>query len=116
MADLTVTDVSLTAGETSVGADVPEQDTASGGDRFPNDGNTFVRVKNGAGGTLTVTFNSQQKCNFGFDHDLTVAVMVNMERVVGPFPRSRFNDEDGFVNMTYSGGTPANQHLHIFRG
>lgn len=99
MALLTVTKPSLT-GVTS--NPVP---ASSGGDTFPNDGFTFLRVKNGGGSSITVTINSQTPCNYGFDHDMTVTVAAGAEELIGTFPVNRFNDANGYVSVTYSAVT-----------
>lgn len=78
---------------------------AVGGDSFANNGMTLLHVKNGGAGSVTVTVNSQKTCNYGFDHDISVAVAAGEERVIGTFDRERFNDNDGNVQVTYSGVT-----------
>ena len=79
--------------------------TASG-DTFPNDGRTMLHIKNGGTAAVTVTFDSVEKCNFGFDHDLTVSIPASGERIVGPFDPARFNNKvNGLVSVTYSGVT-----------
>lgn len=75
---------------------------AAGGDSFANDGRTVLHAKNGGAGAITVTVNSQQACDQGFDHDLAVAIPAGQERMIGPFPQSRFNDSSGLVQVTYS--------------
>jgi hypothetical protein len=66
----------------------------------------FLHVKNGGGGSITVTVDSVTPCNQGGDHDLAVAVPAAQERMIGPLPASRFaNATTGLVNITYSGVT-----------
>lgn len=77
----------------------------AGGDEFVNDGSTKILVKNGGGVSINVTVDSQGPCNQGFDHDLVVAVGAGAEKEIGPFDRSRFNDANGKVQLTYSGIT-----------
>jgi len=81
----------------------------SGGDDFVNDGSVVLHVKNGGGGSITVTANSQRNCDQGFDHDLAVSVPAGEERMIGPFSTRRFNVETGAdkdkVKITYSGIT-----------
>ncbi|HBV97779.1 MAG: hypothetical protein JL50_02940 [Peptococcaceae bacterium BICA1-7] len=74
------------------------------GNNFPNaaGGKTFLAVKNGSVGSVTVTVNSQTECDQGFDHDLDVAVPAGQERWIGPFAQKRFNDGAGLVSVTYS--------------
>lgn len=76
-----------------------------GGDTFVNDGKTVLHVKNGGASEITVMVNSQQPCNYGFDHDLQVAVPASGERIIGPFRQDRFNDANGQVVVTYSDTT-----------
>jgi hypothetical protein len=97
MADLTVQSVSL-AGLTPVyGA------AAAGGDAFVNSGKDFIHIKNGHTSPQTVTVNSQGACSQGFDHDVAVSVTNAQERMIGPFPKDRFNDAADKVQLTYSG-------------
>jgi hypothetical protein len=82
---------------------------AVGGDSFVNTGVEFFYVKNGSGGALTVTFDSPGTCSFGLaasaSHDLAVSVGAGVEKIIGPFPRDRFSDANGSVQVTYSGVT-----------
>jgi hypothetical protein len=81
----------------------PTYSAVAASDEFPNDGRTYVHVKNGGGSSDNVTFNSQQPCNQGADHDIVVAVPNGQERIIGPFPADRFNDPTtGRVVMTHS--------------
>lgn len=73
-----------------------------GGDTFANDGKTVLYVKNGSESGITVTVNSQKPCNYGFDHDLQVAVPGGKECIIGPFKADRFNNVSGQVTVTYS--------------
>jgi len=75
---------------------------AGGGDEFLNSGREFIHAKNGAGVSQTVTVNSQVACNQGADHDAAVAIPAGQERMIGPFPKNRFDDANGKVQITYS--------------
>jgi hypothetical protein len=75
------------------------------GDTFPNDGKTYFEVKNGSAGAVTITANSVQACNFGFDHDVAVSIAAGGAVRLGPFPTNRFNDTNGEVSVTYSAAT-----------
>ncbi len=99
MADLTVQQISHSGLNPSFGA------AAGGGDQFTNSGKTYLHVKNGGGSAITVTVNSQSNCSFGFDHDVQVSVPASGERIIGPFAKSRFDDANGKVQVTYSGVT-----------
>lgn len=74
----------------------------AGGDTFANNGNTMLHVKNASGGALTVTVDSQKTCDQGFDHDVVVSVPAGSERMIGPFPVSRFGRT---ASVSYSGVT-----------
>jgi len=84
---------------------------AGGGDTFANDGDALLYVKNGGGGSVTVTITAQAvsltvpgrgamtKANAGG------AVAAGADRVFGPFPPASFNNASGQVAVTYSGVT-----------
>lgn len=85
---------------------------AGGGDAIPgNDGQIMLHVKNGGGGSITVTIAAQttagvtpglgpvSKANAGG------SVANASEKMFGPFPVVAFNDGNGKVQVTYSGVT-----------
>lgn len=79
---------------------------AGGGDKVAPGADTFIHVKNGSGGSLTVTVDSVVPSNYGTDADLVVAVPAGSERMIGPLAAPRFQSlTDGLVNVTYSGVT-----------
>jgi hypothetical protein len=78
---------------------------AAGGDEFVNSGREVIHVKNGHTAPQTVTVNSQAACSQGFDHDAAVVVTNAQERIIGPFPKARFDDPNAKVQLTYSGVT-----------
>lgn len=78
---------------------------AGGGDSFANDGRTYLDVNNGSGGSITVTFVTQQTIDGLAVADLAVAVGAGVRTKVGPFPPSIYNDANGRVQVTYSGVT-----------
>ena len=80
----------------------PSFASAADEDSFVNDGRTFLVVKNGSGSSIDVTVNSVVLCNYGFDHDLTIAVPAGEERWIGSFPVGRFNSSEGKVVVGYS--------------
>ncbi|MBT2696345.1 hypothetical protein J7E79_02700 [Bacillus sp. ISL-40] len=99
MADINVQSISQ-AGIT------PSFVAASGaGDAFRNDGKSFLHIKNGGGSSITVTIDSVEKCNQGFDHDLTATITAGQDRILGPFEAKRFNDTDGKLKVSYSAVT-----------
>ncbi len=80
---------------------------AGGGDEFVNNGRISIHVRNAHGvDPRTITIDSQEGCNQeDSDHDIAVTITAAQdEKVIGPFPKARFNDGDGKVQLTYSDG------------
>jgi hypothetical protein len=77
----------------------------SGGDTFSNDGATTFRVKNGDSGSHTVTFHAQSPCSQGFTHDIAVTVGAGVEKDIGPFDPTHYNDGTQLVHVTYDAVT-----------
>lgn len=78
----------------------------AGGDNFENSGRDFIHIKNGDAAAMDVTVDSQVDCNQGVDHDVVVNIPASTgEKFIGPFPKDRFNDEGGKVQITYSAVT-----------
>lgn len=86
---------------------VPAFVAAVGPDTFINrDNRTFLAVKNGGGGAITVTIDSKVKCNQGHEHDVAVSVTNGSEIWIGPFSPVEFSDgSTDIVTITYSGIT-----------
>jgi hypothetical protein len=61
-----------------------------------------LHVANGSGGSITVTFAAQNSCSLDQLHDIAVAVPAGEERMIGPFEKYIYNDNNDEVNMTYS--------------
>ena len=78
---------------------------AGGGDVFTNDGSTFLHVKNGSGGALTVTVAAARQCDHGYTHDSVTSVGAGADAFIGPFDIPRFNNVSGQCSITYSGVT-----------
>jgi len=77
----------------------------AGGDEFVNSGRDFIHVKN-SGAETTVIVNSQVNCNQGVDHDETITIPLTTGwKMIGPFPKDRFNDTAGKVQITYGDHT-----------
>lgn len=96
MATLTVQDINASGITPSYTA------ASAGGDEFANDGKTMLHVKNGGVSSITVTIISQKTCNQGYQHNLTVDVAADGEKMIGPFSAERFNNENGRVQVQYS--------------
>lgn len=75
------------------------------GNYFVNNGRMVLRVRNASASVRTVTCSAPGKCDQGFNHPVAVLVEANEERDLGLFSSSRFNDENGRVNITYSSVT-----------
>lgn len=77
------------------------------GDQFANTGKCILHVKNGGASAITVTIASQisnpPAGTIAQDQQVTVA--AGSEKMIGPFPQSAFNDENGQVHVSYSGVT-----------
>lgn len=78
---------------------------AGGGDTFINDGNTFLYVKNGSGGALTVTIAAPAT-----PHGMTitaqaVSVGAGSEKCIKPYPQQFTQPAAATTNITYSGVT-----------
>lgn len=99
MATLTVQEISRSAITPSYGA------AAGGGDQFPNDGRTYLHIKNGGGSSITLTIATQLTVDGKAVADDAITVTNAQERVVGPFPPGIYNDANGMVQLTYSGVT-----------
>ena len=98
MALITVQSIALTGLEMTYEA-------ASVSDTFANNGRTFIHAKNADGSDHTLTINSLVDCNQGEDHNPAVVVTAGEERMVGPFPMSRFNSATGIVTATWEDAT-----------
>lgn len=71
--------------------------TATDGDSFLNDGNTYLHVKNGGGSPITVTIQTPVTYGGIALADPTVTVTNGTEKVIGPFRKDIFNQTDGKV-------------------
>jgi hypothetical protein len=84
------------------GAAVTTAAADAAGDSFTNDEHTMLVVSNGGAAAITVTIDATKLCNFGFDHNASVAVAAGAEVQIGPFPRGRFGST---VAVSYSDAT-----------
>lgn len=82
---------------------------AAAADSFDNNGQTFIRITNTSGGTITVTFDDPNSQNPGsaqaFNPDVQFGILTATSRIFGPFPPARFNDANGRVQLAW-GSTP----------
>lgn len=110
MAELTPVSLGLgLSSGTYGGTDPGSYDScASGGDYFvvTNAKKTFIHVKNGSGGALTVTVSRYKNCDQGHDHDIAVSVPATDERMIGAeWTNDEIKDGSGRCQISYSGVT-----------
>ena len=82
------------------------------GDKWENSGTEFIAIKNATGGdpltiTFTATTTSFTSPTYGpsTKSNATIAIAGGNTGFIGPFEAAAFNDEDGFVDITYSDHT-----------
>ncbi len=80
---------------------------AAGCDQFLNDGNVLIYVKNGSGGSITVTVAAPGTPGGLTTVNPAVVLTAGQEKILGPFNPQYFNNSSGFVNLTYSAVTSA---------
>jgi len=105
MATLTVQTIASTGLVPSYAA------AAVAGDKFLNDGRTFIQIKNTNAATRLITITAQKtsttKPGFGpltvSNYTYTIAATTG-DVMLGAFPQA-FNDGDGNVNVTYEAVT-----------
>ena len=81
---------------------------AGGGDTFTPGDRVMLHVKNGSGGSLTVTVATPGSVDGDLAvTDLAVAVGAGAEKMIGPFPAQHFADPalSGAAAISYSGVT-----------
>ncbi len=100
--DLTVAKILLDTPLTPAGVTVEDD-----GMRFLNTGRVYLHILGGGAGALAITINSVGVCSQGADHDIILTPVAATIYLVGPFPKGRFDDGDGYVNITLEGGAEA---------
>lgn len=102
--ELTPTKIVLSGnGITPAGVTVDEVN----GNCFVNTGRCFIHLLGGTAGGKIATIDSPSLCNQGGTHDVTITEGAATIHLVGPFPRSRFDDSDNKVQITYGAGAAA---------
>jgi len=100
--ELTVATISIDSPLTPAGVTVDDA-----GNWFTNNGRIFLDILGGTSGGFLVTIDSVAPCNQGVDHNVTVTPVASQRYLVGPFPRSRFDDISNKVNITFAAGAAA---------
>ena len=90
---------------TQAGATLSFASCAGGGDTFVNDGNTFLYVKNGSGGALTVTVAAPGTYRGATITAQAVSVGAGSEKCIKPYPPEITQPAAATTAITYSGVT-----------
>ena len=83
------------------GYSVSMASASSGGDYFENNGKVVIKITNGSGSSIDVTFDAPNVCSQGHNHDSVVAVGAGETKYVGNFDTKQYNT-DGKINISYS--------------
>lgn len=80
---------------------------AAGGDDFVNDGKKLLVIEhtNGAGADMTLTIATPMTVDGEDVGEKAIAVVKGTRQLLGPFPKSIYNDGDAKVALTYSSET-----------
>lgn len=79
---------------------------SGGGDEFINTGTEFIRLKNDSAGTIVATIATPNSVDTDLAiADRTVSLAAGVERDIGPWPVSTYNDSNQKVQLTYDGVT-----------
>lgn len=74
--------------------------TATTGDKFLNTGKELIFIKNGNASVCVVTVTCQTNSNYGTLVDsVTTVTALTGTGAIGPLPKARFDDNDGFVTF-----------------
>ncbi len=82
---------------------------AVNGNKFPNDGSTFLHIKNGSASPITATVTSVPD-PYGRTGDIVINVAAGAEAVAGPYAPGLFNQgvgsaDAGNAYVTFSSST-----------
>lgn len=95
----------LTAQQIDTDLEATYAAAAGGGDEFLAGNDVFIHVKNGHSSSQTVTAVTAKTVNGLAVADVATPVTNAEERFIGPFPPDIYADDDGMVQLTYSGVT-----------
>lgn len=100
MATLTATAISRS------GVDIAGASADVAGDEVANTGKEIVLIKNGSGGSITVTLDIEATVDSAAAVDPTVTIADGITKAIGPFPTGIYNNSStGRVSWTYSAVT-----------
>ena len=93
--------------------------TVTDGDAFLNTGSEFAYIYNGAGAPITVTIDAYPSGGQGAPlgmivTDPTVTIPATSTKLVGPFPRTIFNNAANVVKITCSSITSVKVGAYTF--
>lgn len=94
---------------------------ADAGNQFLNDGRVFIYIKNSGSAKdaiITAQHTSISKPGFGTLTAATTTLEIPAttgEKIFGPFPPGIFNDGNGYVQVTYEGGSATGLTIGAFR-
>jgi hypothetical protein len=78
---------------------------AGGGDQYPNNGKTLLKVINGGGSSIDVTIAPTNTVKGYSLASLVVAVAGGATKYLGPYEPAYFNNSSGRVAVAYSAVT-----------
>ena len=108
--EISPTSVSRTGTDITTLATTP---TATHGNKFWNNGKTYLEIYNGSGGAVVATFNTPGQVA-GLDiAELTLSVAGSKRNVIGPFTAD-FNQADGYVWVTFDAVTDVKIQAYTF--
>lgn len=92
---------------TIAGATFSPASAAGGGDVFPNNGKTYLYIKNGDSGSHIITITPQNTVGApGYTvSPIAVTVLTTAQKLIGPFDPAIFNNSSGQAVVTYDGVT-----------
>lgn len=111
----TLTSVSITES----GSQLTLSSAGAEGDKWENNGNQFLLIKNGSGESVTITITTQvtsfdsPRYGDSTKSNTTLAIAGSQDGMIGPFPVGAYNDTDGNCNISYSSTT--NVRVGVFQ-
>lgn len=76
---------------------------AAASQEFPNDGRTFLHIKNASGSPITCTVTTPSThVGLALEDPVITVGATTGEQMAGPFPKGLYNASDGNVDITWS--------------